>query len=277
MIVLTAIGRFFKKIWDWIKQTAWIQPLLIVGIIFGIIFSIPAIVNAVNSKKDAKSTLSTYYNTHKLSLKNEADSEADKFTTDLEAVMDGGEKELADFKSAHSSLGDKFFVVFVDKSCTECDSAKEGFSTFESKLGVSDAFKVKNSKDTEKFNLVAIFTDDVNEDTNSAKEQTAFGEYLNRHLSFFETVGFIATETDYYKNGKLNEKTVDALTNADEKNMYAPTIFLVELGDVAKAYDNYQGVTEVMFGLPGSDKNAKADTLFDCWTHTGDFSTEAGD
>ena len=38
MVVLSAIGRFFKKIWDWIKQTAWIQPLLIVGIIFGVIF-----------------------------------------------------------------------------------------------------------------------------------------------------------------------------------------------------------------------------------------------
>ena len=34
-----AIGRFFKAIWDWIKTTAWVQPLLIVVIVFAIIFS----------------------------------------------------------------------------------------------------------------------------------------------------------------------------------------------------------------------------------------------
>jgi hypothetical protein len=34
-----AIGNFFKRIWQWIKNTAWVQPLLIVVIIFLIIFS----------------------------------------------------------------------------------------------------------------------------------------------------------------------------------------------------------------------------------------------
>lgn len=34
-----AIGRFFKGIWDWIKSTAWVQPLLIVVIVFAVIFS----------------------------------------------------------------------------------------------------------------------------------------------------------------------------------------------------------------------------------------------
>ena len=42
-----AIGRFFKKIWEWIKSTAWVQPLLIVAIIFGVIFSINTITNAI--------------------------------------------------------------------------------------------------------------------------------------------------------------------------------------------------------------------------------------
>ena len=37
--IFKAIGRFFKSIWDWIKTTAWVQPLLIVVIVFTIIFS----------------------------------------------------------------------------------------------------------------------------------------------------------------------------------------------------------------------------------------------
>ena len=39
MAILRAIGRFFAKIGRWIRDTAWVQPLLIVGAIFGLIFS----------------------------------------------------------------------------------------------------------------------------------------------------------------------------------------------------------------------------------------------
>ena len=40
MVVLRAIGGFFARIGRWIKETAWIQPLLIVGAIFAVIFAI---------------------------------------------------------------------------------------------------------------------------------------------------------------------------------------------------------------------------------------------
>ena len=39
MKILKAIGAFFARIWRWIKETAWVQPLLIVGAIFAIIFA----------------------------------------------------------------------------------------------------------------------------------------------------------------------------------------------------------------------------------------------
>ena len=43
MNILRKIATPFVAIWRWIKETAWVQPLLIVGIIFAIIFSIPSI------------------------------------------------------------------------------------------------------------------------------------------------------------------------------------------------------------------------------------------
>ena len=49
MVVLRAIGGFFARIGRWIKETAWIQPLLIVGAIFAVIFSIPHIIKGVSS------------------------------------------------------------------------------------------------------------------------------------------------------------------------------------------------------------------------------------
>ena len=269
MIVLSAIGRFIKKIWDWIRQTAWIQPLLIVGVIFGVIFSIPSIVNAAKNNKKEKGTYVAWYHPYKLTLDGEKDSEADKFTYALEKAIDG---DSTDFDRDYSKYGNKFFIAIVEKSCQNCDEAREGFATFEKKFNQTDAYKVADSN--EKFQLVTIFADDENKDTDPDKKTTAFGKYLERHQGFFEDAGSVAYVTDYYYNGKLSESALEGLETADETNFYTPTILLVELGNKAVESKNAPGVTEVMFGIEGSDKNAKAKTLFDCWTHDGYFSSK---
>ena len=265
MVVLSAIGRFFKKIWDWIKQTAWIQPLLIVGIIFGVIFSIPSIVKAVNASKKEKSTYNTYYHQFKLSLENEKDSDADNFLYKLEDAM-----TAADPSEFTGEYGDKFFVAFVEKSCEKCEEAKDGFATFEKKLNQSDAFK--SDFEGENFKLYTIFADDENNQTEDNKP--AFHFFLERHQSFFESAGSVAYETPYYYNGHLSDSDLEALETADPEDFLAPTIFLVEIGDAAVRNQQIPGVTEIMFGIDGSDKNAKARTLLDCWNHSGEFSYE---
>ena len=274
MVVLTAIGRFFKKIWDWIKQTAWIQPLLIVGIIFGVIFSIPSIVKAVNASKKEKSTYNTYYHNYKYTLEGHYDedgkytSPADEFTYALEGLFDGKDEE---FKKSYGDLGDKFFVAYVAKDCEKCDEAKDGFSTFEKKLN-KDSNKAYQSLtgEDEEFHLVTIFTDDENDQTEDNK--SAFVYYLERHQSFFESAGSVAYVTPYYENGHLSDSDLEALETADPDNFLTPTIFLVELSDKAAKSKLSGGVTEIMFGVDGSDKNEKARTLLDCWNHDGDFS-----
>ena len=79
MVVLRAIGSFFAKIGRWIRDTAWVQPLLIVGGIFAIIFSIPYITKWVKTWGDSTSAYQKYYNKTSLSLKNvdEGESEVD--------------------------------------------------------------------------------------------------------------------------------------------------------------------------------------------------------
>ena len=264
MIVLTAIGRFFKKIWDWIKQTAWIQPLLIVGLIFGVIFSIPSIVKAVNKGKQERATYNAYYNQFRLSLEVSAkgahDSEADKFTDDLTQVFEGNAENL---RKDFPELEDKFFVAFVEEDCDKCEDAKEGFSTFEKKL--NDGYYTDL---TDKFHLVTIFIDEEN--LNTEENQLGFVKYLENHQDFFENAASVAYETAYAHNNKLNTADIYAMETADPDTFLTPTIMLVELGE--KAGNNYEGVTEVMFGVEGSDKNEKARTLLDCWKHEGDFS-----
>ena len=277
MVVLTAIGRFFKKIWDWIKQTAWIQPLLIVGIIFGVIFSIPAIVKAVEAGKTEKNTYSAYFNQFKLSLEGEKDSDADKFTTALDKVLGNEENAEDDFKKAYPSLGEKFFVAYVEKSCTNCEAAKDGFSTLQKKLNAKGEETFVGKNDKQDFNLVTIFCDDENADTTSELPKNAFFKYLDRHLDFFARAGGVAYETDYYLNKKLDEGSLTALETADPENFLSPTIFLVELGQTAHDNNQFAGVTEIMFGVEGTSNNDKAKTLLSCWNHTGDFSADPND
>ena len=268
MVVLTAIGRFFKRIWDWIKQTAWIQPLLIVGVIFGVIFSIPAIVKAVNASKKEKNTYIAYYHDFKLSLEGEADSEADKFTTKLNDVMNDSSKE-EEFKKEFGDLGNKFFVAYVAKECDKCEKAKEGFSTFQDRFNDYAKDYEENS-----FHFVTIFTDDENADT--TESQTAFVKYLERHQDFFASAGGAISETPYCKN-ELSEADVEYFETANPDEFLTPTIMLVELGESASAHHVDPGVTELMFGVSGETKGEKAQTLADCWNHAGDFSFDEKD
>ena len=93
MKVLRAIGAFFARIGRWIKETAWIQPLLIVGAIFAVIFAIPHIIDGVKGWFDESDAANKYFAKYQLSLEN-ADvipegkhtgtSEVDTFFTSLE-------------------------------------------------------------------------------------------------------------------------------------------------------------------------------------------------
>ena len=268
MVVLSAIGRFFKKIWDWIKQTAWIQPLLIVGVIFGVIFSIPSIVKAVNASKKEKSTYAAYYHNYKYTLEGHYDedgkytSPADEFTYALEGLFDGKDEE---FKKSYGDLGDKFFVAYVAKDCDKCESAKEGFKQFQDKFS-----KYVDADETNKFHLVTIFTDDETSET--TETESAFVQYLRRNDGLFAEISSSIQESDYYKNGHISEEDLQAFETADEDDFLTPSIFLVELGKDATDRGFNPGATELMFGVDGSDKSSKAITLSDCWRHAGDFS-----
>ena len=68
MIILRAMGRFFARIGRWIRDTAWVQPLLIVGDIFAIIFSIPYITKWVQSWFDSSNAAQSFFSEYKLTL-----------------------------------------------------------------------------------------------------------------------------------------------------------------------------------------------------------------
>lgn len=84
--IFIAIGRFFKKIWEWIKSTAWVQPLLIVAVIFGIIFSINPITTAIKEAVEADDT-GEFYEDHNIkynALFGDLQNQSPKYYKDVE-------------------------------------------------------------------------------------------------------------------------------------------------------------------------------------------------
>lgn len=265
MSVLLAIGRFFKKIWDWIKQTAWIQPLLIVGIIFGIIFSIRPIVEAAGKSRREKGEFNKFYNNYSLSLSGESAnnlSEAGVFTNSLYKLA-MGDINAEQFKNeCGTSVENKFFMAFVANSCSHCEEYKDGFVTFKNKL--NNAAEYYTNDRNEKFDLVTIFADE-GKYSDTKEEDSLFFEYCNNHQQFLTLAAGVAQESYYKMHDKISDQDINDLYSGVCADFPTPTILLIEL-------DEPEVITEVMFGVEGSDKNDRAKTLYNCWEHKGKFS-----
>lgn len=259
MIVLRAIGAFFARIWRWIKETAWVQPLLIVGIIFGVIFSIPSIVNGIKSLSESMASSETYYRQFQYSLEGGEKSDADKITDYIFQKANNPEKPLDE------KLGEKFFLAFVSEDCSSCKEVKGGFDTFQSNF--SSTF---NPGDGSKFNMVTIFTDEVTTETTT--KQTAFVQYMERNQAFFEYAAAVGWNSAYKTNGHISDDDLKNVEQVDPDNFLTPTIILVDFSNNRGAAE--YGTSEIMFGVEGDTDYKKAELLLDCWTHKGEFSID---
>lgn len=260
--VLSVIGSFFVKIWRWIKETAWVQPLLIVGIIFGVIFSIPSIVDGVKSISEKNKSAETYYKKYKVSLEGAEKSDADKLMKD---IKDNHEKNSTSLKDQ------KFFLVFVSSTCAACESAREGFEYLQ-----GDGKKLMKD---EKLVFKTIFVDEEidkgkedwkKEDTvkedNSASSQ--FEAFLIRNGLVIDLFASIIDSTKLYMNKKITDAEISDLADSptDKSKFKVPTIIQVDFTAEGP------GIKEVfIYNEPGTTKLDKGQYLADAWFGTGMF------
>ena len=266
MIILRAIGRFFARIGRWIKETAWIQPLLIVGGIFAIIFSIPYLTKWVKSWFNDSSAAEKYYSSKKLSL-----DKSDKKSSEVDKLFDYLLKYDTDAtvkKDGEKKFGKKFFLTLVQENCSACEDRYGGFKTLETEWGKGSFDVFQND---EKFKMYTIYVDTKNDDGDNMFEDVyERGDVTN----FFETtIAYMAGDyADHpYKENVGGESYVTSLENLeDREEISTPTTFLIDLTDSAPDWTSPHGVREVLFnfeGTDGSDNVAKARTLRDAWTN----------
>ena len=279
MIILKSIGALFVKLWRWIKETAWVQPLLIVGGIFAIIFSIPYITDWVNSWGYGAS--GAYFSSKLQSLEGERDeyslgtendylTDADKITMDI--YKNTTFAYNGEYSSIDSAYGEKFFLVFTGDDCSGCDAAEEGFKALLDTDNWGSLFiaeDYQSFKDPSKLlytiNASEVSSNDGDYDVEGTNDK-AFYRYLYRNLNFFNETGYRLEESPYKLNRSIGDTNYDNYTTPALKDFVTPTILLVDYTETAQA-QNRAGVSEVLFGLSGDTELDKAKVLLSMWDH----------
>lgn len=305
MVILKAIGAFFAKIWRWIKETAWIQPLLIVGAIFALIFSIPYITEWAQSFSGEGN--GQFYRNYDVSLEGEkqdigvAVSDADKLMIALqnadaiaydESANSG--KTTADYKKIFDDAGagdyfgtekdntyGKFFLTFYKDSCTACNNAESGLKYLKENWN-SSAYSLTIS-DSKAFNMYAInasYVSNNDGDYTSVGSPSAFNRFCITNSGFFEEAGDALYNAPYRLNASIAEDSYlkFALNNTESSttalaDFPVPSILLVDF--TQKAIDqNRAGASEVLFTVSGDTNVARAKLLANMWNHTDSYSQD---
>ena len=268
MKILSAIGRFFARIGRWIKETAWIQPLLIVGAIFAIIFAIPHIIDGVKSWFSESDSANKFYAQYQLSLSGADDgqfvgtSQVDKFFTN---IYEGNEEEVK------KVAGERFFVAFVQKNNSSAKELYSGIKMFKDKFNKNAEFSGLEGQ----FRLKVIYTDTTNDD-----DENLFDMVWNNHYDLFEEMAngnylpntFYAINNNYKESNYASNFLSDS--SLDECPMSTPLMMYFDYSDknlIAQEDQRVKGLSDVLFSVEGSSDLEKARTLKNCWSHKDKF------
>jgi len=257
MKILKSIGGVFVKIWRWIKNTAWVQPLLIVGTIFGVIFSIPAITRGIQNMVNSSNSADNFYGNYKKSMSGGANSAADKLLDNF--VYTIKDKNPAEAAKKLPEEEKRYFLYFTKSNNAQAREAKDAFVTL--KDNWSTTYSPKTPCD---FRLYTIYADESTSDT--TRQNSAFAQFLDRQSEFFEKVASAAEHTNYYISGGITKSDIQTIESCDESLFKIPTMIYVNWDEAPT-----QGVKEVFFNINGNNKYEKATFLYDCWNSTGSF------
>lgn len=284
MLILKSIGAFFVRIWRWIKDTAWVQPLLIVGAVFAIIFSIPSLTNWISGLSSSGD--GSYYESVKLTIDGEKYDEgvtlvssdytaADKIAEAVYKVAEDPDAESGNaLEALKSQYGEKFFLIFVGNDCDACLSDEGGFET------LRDDWKTNYvPSDGADLKIYAIDSDESSgndEDYEKKDWDTAFKRYLsNWGDTFFDAVGQYLTDTSlvsgYGYNADISEdeyQMFQAASYEGEDIFTTPITLLVDFS--AEAIEKGQSFEVVLTSLTGSSNIEKANFLLKMWNHLDD-------
>ncbi len=268
--ILLAIAKPFVALWNWIKETAWVQPLLIVGCIFAIIFSIPYIVSGIQSLISDDDAFE-YLEDNMLSMEDtyKGESEADEF---LELYLDvanewtdiytGESTSTTAIDSFKKKYGEKMFFVLASSDCDGCSNISEALEYLED---YADDLDLNGE-----FEFYCIITDeemDEDEQEDYYEEISAFVQLYNRWPGYFEDIYIAAQRNNYYNNLSDPASFRESLANLmDPDDLEVPVVTVI---DLTEENTSRYITTQVFFSVDGETSRTRAIQLTDAWNYNG--------
>lgn len=292
MNILKKLATPFVAIWRWIKETAWVQPLIIVGIIFAIIFSIPSITKGIQNLINQSDSEITFFEKEELSMEGtrvgEWNSEADNFFRGFEeaqtAWANGNKDEAKSALNQYSNGNDRFFLFFTQDSCDGCANLKTGLEYLEENWDTYMPQVDKNGVEVPSMSFVSIIPNREYDDDEYYEENdiTPIGVTVTspQYLYFYDEAMSVIKNTDFYLNsgvatddGSSVQSTLYANTEklSDPVNLQTPTCVLIDLTD---ANTSNHIITSIFYSPDGSDKYTYASFIKNAWTYDGIFSPD---
>ncbi len=231
-VIFRAIGGFFARIWRWIKETAWVQPLLIVSLIFGVILLIQPISEGVVALGDAITNNERYYNQNKLSVY--------------------GDKAYNYVYNADErfSENDKYFLMFVSKDCEHCKTTYQGVKTL-----------IEDNTFTGDYKFKVIYVDEQTKvDPKTDEDSYLYKLFYSNKMEvaeFREQVAKVAKDSNYYEIGiDYDSNYEEELSDIEEgKDLYTPLVILMDKETYDEDNSTY-GIKDAMIGVRGWDESS---------------------
>ena len=285
MNFLKKLATPFVAIGRWIKETAWVQPLLIVGAIFAVIFSIPSITSAITNAINQNSDDILWYKNNQLSLEGSAtkDSKANDFFNDYVEAQGAWEQhdkaKAREIINKYSDNQGKFFLFFVQNDCTACSETKEASEYL---MDHWDELINDNTKETKfsPFEYQSIICDQtIDNDKDELYKKIKPFEYLygdQSYQKFGEDCNAIGINNHYYYNSSSSEQStiksnLEALISSDS-SFQTPLIVLIDTTDTNK--NDTSIISTLFYKCNGGDKYEKAEFLANCWKGEDIFSPD---
>src|SRR5574344_1208208 len=289
MEILKKIAAPFVAIWRWIKETAWVQPLLIVGVIFAVIFSIPSITKAIQSASSGSSDGLDYYKSVQLSLDDayKGTSEVDKFFTGYEKAKGYKNSNTKytkdDLKKKKKTYGEKFFLVFAQSDCEYCknisDALEQLRDNWTTTYNLGDASQANQTYKT----WSIVCNQDMGDASDYYTQKKAFEYILDDHSTFFEDMETFGTRNTYYTNLESDAQStlkgyIDNFLK-DVDSIHVPAVVLFDLTDnVTNNGADWNYIANTVFFEIGSTYNTnevtRAQFLAQAWYGLGDFKVK---
>lgn len=213
--------------WEWFKEAAWLQVLLIVGVVVGLVVAIPfvvkAITNAINNND------SDFFDSHRISY------------AQLEKYIEGKDKNCNGYFGEHGNNKftddgkfdfnsydyEGFTVIFYASDCDNCDTFQSPLETW------FNNFNKNYGEGHLKLYTVDVSWD-TSDDEDAANNRGNQKLYNNKYISLEEQRDYTRSLYQVYKNQDPvhQSSSVDPETlkdyetegDLDAKTMNTPTI-----------------------------------------------------